>query len=155
MTPDTAESENATSPYERLGGEPTVRAVCSRLYELMDVLPEAQACRDIHPPSLKRAEEKLFEFMSGWLGGPQLYRQKHGHPRLRQRHLVARIGNEETSGWLACFHQAWKEVIPASPLASELAERIDALGWHMHNADETGSRKSPCDDRQRRRGRGD
>lgn len=57
------------SAYNALCGEPMVRAVCARLYELMDILPEAKACRDVHPPSLTRAEEKLYEFLTGWLGG--------------------------------------------------------------------------------------
>lgn len=126
-------TQAVTTPYEAIGGEQAVRAVCSRLYELMDELPEARACRDVHPPSLVRAEEKLYEFLTGWLGGPQLYREKYGHPRLRSRHFVAPIGHDETAGWLACFHQAWDETIPASPLATDLAERIDKLGWHMQN----------------------
>jgi hemoglobin len=145
------ETADAETPYKHIGGEQAVRAVCARLYALMEELPEARACREIHPPSLERAEEKLFEFMSGWLGGPQLYREKYGHPRLRQRHFVAPIGNEETSGWLACFHQAWKEIVPASPLADDLAARIDALGWHMRNTDGEGDRSPPCGVRQQHR----
>ena len=136
------------TPYEKIGGERAVRAICKRLYQLMDQLPEAKACRDVHPPSLRRAEEKLFEFVSGWLGGPQLYRRKYGHPRLRQRHFVAPIGNEETSGWLGCFHQAWNEVVPASRLADELAARIDALGWHMRNTTRKASAECPFTEKQ-------
>ena len=132
------------SAYAALGGEPMVRAVCARLYELMDILPEAKACRDVHPPSLTRAEEKLHEFLTGWLGGPQLYRDKYGHPRLRQRHLVAIIGPEEIAGWLACFHRAWNEHVPTSPLATELAQRIDALGWHMENLQQRSQAVSGC-----------
>lgn len=132
-------SDSKSSPYEALGGEATVRAVCARFYELMDELPEAKACRAVHPPSLARAEEKLYEFLTGWLGGPQLYQQKYGHPRLRQRHFVAPIGHEEAAGWLACFHQAWNEIVPASELSREIAAKIDRLGWHMQN-DETETR---------------
>lgn len=132
------------SAYDVLGGEPMVRAVCARLYALMDTLPEARACRDVHPPSLARAEEKLYEFLTGWLGGPQLYRDKYGHPRLRQRHFVAPIGTAEAAGWLACFHQAWEELVPASPLADDIARRIDALGWHMQNTDDDAGATGGC-----------
>ena len=83
-----------------------VRTVCARIYELMEILPEAKTSRDVHPQSPQRAEESLYEFLTGWLGGPQLYRKSYGHPRLRQRHLVAPIGPEEIAGWLASFHQA-------------------------------------------------
>lgn len=136
--------EVSACAYDMLGGEPMVRAVCARMYELMDILPEARACRDVHPPSLQRAEEKLYEFLTGWLGGPQLYREKYGHPRLRQRHLVAPIGTEEIAGWLACFHKAWDENVPSSPLSRALAERIDALGWHMENLEQRGRSAAGC-----------
>ncbi|TNF01651.1 MAG: globin [Sphingomonadales bacterium] len=121
------------TPYEALGGEPMVRALCARFYALMDSLPEATACRAIHPPSLKRAEEKLYEYLTGWLGGPPLYTDKYGHPRLRRRHFVAPIGREEIEGWLLCFHTAWNEIVPPSALADEIVKRVDALGWHMAN----------------------
>lgn len=43
-------------------------------YELMDELPEAYAARRIHPePS---ANVSLFEFLSGWFSGPNLYIEK-------------------------------------------------------------------------------
>ena len=117
------------TPYDAFGGE----AVVARFYALMDSLPEAKACRDVHPPSLARAEEKLFEYLTGWLGGPPLYTDKYGHPRLRMRHFVAPIGGAEIEGWLLCFKQAWAEVIPPSPLADAILEKVEALGWHMAN----------------------
>ena len=121
------------SPYAALGGEAMVRALVARFYALMDILPEAAACRAVHPPSLVRAEEKLFEYLTGWLGGPPLYIEKYGHPRLRSRHFVAPIGTAEVEGWLLCFHQAWNEIVPPSLVADSILEKIDGLGWHMAN----------------------
>ena len=121
------------SPYAALGGESMVRALVARFYVLMDILPEAAACRAVHPPSLVRAEEKLFEYLTGWLGGPPLYTDKYGHPRLRSRHFVAPIGAAEVEGWLLCFHQAWNEIVPPSLVADSILEKIDGLGWHMAN----------------------
>ena len=132
------------SAYEQLGGEPTVRALCARLYQLMDELPEARACRDVHPPSLERAEEKLYEFLTGWLGGPPLYWEKYGHPQLRRRHFVAEIGPEEAGGWLICFHRAWQETVPDTPLSRDLAQQIDRLGWHMQNTTAAEKAARPC-----------
>lgn len=123
----------SATPYETLGGEPFVRALCARFYSLMDTLPEAAACRNVHPPSLARAEEKLFEYLTGWLGGPPLYMDKYGHPRLRQRHFVAAIGPDEIEGWLLCFHRAWNELAEPSPVADAILTKIDPLGWHMRN----------------------
>lgn len=124
------------TPYDAFGGEATVRALVARFYALMDSLPEAKACRDVHPPSLARAEEKLFEYLTGWLGGPPLYTDKYGHPRLRMRHFVAPIGAAEIEGWLLCFRQAWAETIPQSALSDTILEKVEALGWHMANQPE-------------------
>ncbi|WP_298290110.1 group II truncated hemoglobin [Novosphingobium sp.] len=123
------------TPYEAFGGDAFVRSLCARFYALMDVLPEAAACRAVHPPSLVRAEEKLVEYLTGWLGGPPLYTDKYGHPRLRQRHFAAPIGKAEVAGWLLCFHQAWRELAPSSAMADEILSKVDALGWHMANRD--------------------
>lgn len=121
------------TPYAVFGGDAFVRALCARFYALMDVLPEAAACRAVHPASLARAEEKLVEYLTGWLGGPPLYTDKYGHPRLRQRHFVAPIGKVEVEGWLVCFHRAWDELAPQSPMADEILAKVDSLGWHMAN----------------------
>lgn len=93
------------TPYERMAGEAGIRRFTNRFYELMDTLPEAAACRAVHPPNLANAEQLLFEYLSGWLGGPPLYVERHGPPMLRRRHLRAAIGAEEIRGWLLCFHR--------------------------------------------------
>ena len=98
-----------TTLYEAIGGEAVVRPLVRRFYELMDTLPEAKACRDIHPPDMSGSEQKLYEYLTGWLGGPQLYVQKHGPPMLRRRHFVAPIGVEARDGWLLCFERALGE----------------------------------------------
>ena len=101
-----------------------VRAFCARFYALMDSLPGAQACRAVHPPSLERAEQRLYEYLTGWLGGPPLYTSQYGHPRLRMRHMGASIGQAEIEGWLLCFHAAWAEFVPPSPLSTAIVERV-------------------------------
>lgn len=122
-----------TTPYDKFGGEIFVRSLCARFYSLMDSMPEATACRAVHPPSLEMAQKKLFEYLTGWLGGPPLYTSKYGHPRLRQRHFSASIGTEEIEGWLLCFRKAWTELVPPSPQAEAILEKVEALGWHMRN----------------------
>lgn len=87
MTPETTEaSPVAVTPYEALGGRAAVQMLVNRFYELMDELPEAYAVRSLHPESLAGSAQSLFELLSGWFGGPPLYSQKKGHPRLRMRH---------------------------------------------------------------------
>ncbi|MBL8304434.1 MAG: cyanoglobin, partial [Ideonella sp.] len=78
-------STPASSPYERLGGDAGVRALVDRFYDLMDIEPAYTGLRAIHPESLDGSRDKLHWFLSGWLGGPALYEERFGHPRLRAR----------------------------------------------------------------------
>lgn len=125
--------------YDQIGGEAGVRRLAHLFYEAMDVLPQAAACRAIHPADMSGSELKFFEFMSGWLGGPNLYVEKHGHPRLRMRHLPAPIGPEERDGWLLCFAAAWAEVAATAPLRDHVMRSVVALAHHMQNREAPAS----------------
>ncbi len=122
-----------TTPYERMGGEAGVRAFTQRFYALMDTLPEAAPARAIHPASLIQAEQKLFEYLTGWLGGPPLFTDKYGHPMLRRRHLHAPIGTEEIAAWLLCFRRAWAETVTDEELTQFVCPQIERLAIHMQN----------------------
>ncbi len=97
------------SLYEMIGGETGLRALVNRFYELMDSSVEADRIRSFHPKSLKDSREKLFMFLSGWSGGPQLYMERFGHPRLRMRHMPFSIGSVERDQWLWCMNRALDE----------------------------------------------
>jgi len=99
------------SPYERLGGESGVKNLVVRFYQLMDELLEAATIRAMHPVSLAGSEEKLFLFLSGWLGGPQLYVEKYGHPRLRGRHLPFAVDESARDAWMLCMTRAVNELV--------------------------------------------
>lgn len=120
-------------PYERLGGEPVLRRLVSRFYELMDTLPEAYGIRKLHQSDLSSAEEKLYLYLTGWLGGPQLYVEKYGHPRLRARHLPFPIATAEAEQWMLCMRQAMAESIADEALRGELDQALDKLALHMRN----------------------
>lgn len=121
--------------YDLVGGEVGVRRLTRRMYELMATLPEAEAVKRIHPPDLSGSEQKLFEFLSGWLGGPPLFVERHGPPMLRRRHFVAPIGPEERDSWLLCFEQALAETVASPGLREALREPIRRLAFHMQNKD--------------------
>jgi hemoglobin len=97
------------SLYEMLGGEKGLRSLVDRFYDLMDSSPEAEKVRSFHARSLKQSREKLFMFLSGWSGGPQLYIERFGHPRLRMRHMPFPIGTVERDQWLWCMNKALDE----------------------------------------------
>jgi hemoglobin len=102
-------TRSEASLYEKLGGETGLRALVDRFYDLMESSPEAETIRAFHAKSLKQSREKLFMFLSGWSGGPQLYMEKFGHPRLRMRHLPFAIGSVERDQWLWCMNKALDE----------------------------------------------
>lgn len=126
------------SPYEQLGGEATVRKLVDAFYCRMDTLPEARGVREMHPTDLKNSADKLFMFMSGWLGGPQLFQEKFGHPRLRARHLPFQIGKSERDQWMMCMVHAFEDVKIEEPLRSELLYSLLDLADHMRNQQSPG-----------------
>jgi len=127
------EAAVTATPYERIGGDAAVRHLCQRFYALMDTLPEARACRAIHPESLAGSEQKLFEYLSYWFGGPPLFVERHGAPMLRRRHLHVPIGRAEIEGWIACFRGAWAETVDDAELEAAIMPRVEHLAWHMAN----------------------
>ena len=97
------------TPFAWIGGEGVVRALADRFYDLMDLEPAYAALRAAHGNTLAQARPKLGWFLCGWLGGPQHYTERFGHPRLRARHMPFVIGNTERDQWLACMDQAMQE----------------------------------------------
>ena len=123
----------ATTPFVRLGGEGGVRALVDRFYDLMDLEPAYAEIRAMHPGTLDGSRDKLFWFLCGWLGGPDLYVQRHGHPRLRARHLPYAIGIRERDQWMACMIQALHEQQVDESLAERLAESFFGTADWMRN----------------------
>ena len=111
-----------SSLYEMIGGEIGLRSLVNRFYDLMETSPEAETIRAFHAKSLKQSREKLFMFLSGWSGGPQLYVERFGHPRLRMRHMPVPIGKIERDEWLWCMNKALDE----SQLNPRLVEYLKA-----------------------------
>jgi hemoglobin len=131
------ETSAAVTPYDALGGAPALHRLVDRFYALMDELPEAYAARRIHPESLAGANEALFEFLSGWFGGPPLYTEKKGHPRLRMRHGAYAIGPTERDEWMLCMRTALTEQVADQNLREALIQTFAQMADHMVN---TGGR---------------
>lgn len=127
---------DSKTAYEVMGGEVVLRALVKRFYEIMATLPEARSFREMHPENLQSSEDKLFMFMSGWLGGPNLFQEKYGHPRLRARHLPFKIGKPERDQWMLCMVYAFDDLKIEEPLRSELLHSLLNLADHMRNQPE-------------------
>ena len=123
----------AATIYEQVGGEVGVRKLVDRFYDLMSELPEARPILQMHPKDLTSSREKLFKFLSGFFGGPSLYIEEYGHPRLRARHLPFAIGSSERDQWLLCMNQALDELVDDPILAVHLKTTFARTGDHMRN----------------------
>ncbi|HEX5337493.1 MAG TPA: group II truncated hemoglobin [Gallionella sp.] len=119
--------------YERIGGEQKIRALVRRFYELMDELPEAYGIRKMHAQDLQGASDKLFKFLSGWMGGPQLFVQEFGEPFLRRRHFPFAIGDAERDQWMLCMNRALNDVVEDAALRQELSTAFAKVADHMRN----------------------
>ncbi|MBH9578714.1 group II truncated hemoglobin [Inhella proteolytica] len=122
-----------TTPFETLGGEPAVRHLVDRFYDLMDLEPRFAALRALHPTTLEGSRDKLFWFLCGWLGGPSHYEDRFGHPRLRARHLPFPIGIRERDDWLACMAQAMDEEGVPAALRERLQQSFHNTADWMRN----------------------
>ena len=125
--------EPTLSHYERIGGAAKIRTLVHRFYQIMDELPETYGIRKMHAEDLQNSEDKLFKFLSGWMGGPQLFIQEFGHPMLRRRHLPFAIGISERDQWMTCMNMALKEVVPDEALRKELSTALAGVADHMRN----------------------
>ncbi|BBP03387.1 globin [Sulfuriferula plumbiphila] len=128
-----AEITTITSHYHRIGGADQVRTLVKRFYQIMDELPESYGVRKLHPENLQGSEDKLFKFLCGWMGGPQLYVQEYGHPMLRRRHLSFPISASERDQWLLCMDTALQEVVKDQQLRNELSAAFAKVADHMRN----------------------
>ena len=126
------EQQQAT-PYEAIGGDAGIRQLVNRFYDLMDTSPEAATIRRLHAASLKASREKLYMYLTGWTGGPPIYVDKYGHPRLRARHLPFHISSRERDEWLWCMDRALDEQPMPEELRGFLREKLHALADHMRN----------------------
>jgi hemoglobin len=121
------------SLYETIGGETKLREMVDRFYDLMELEPEFAGIRALHPPSTDGSRDKLFWFLSGWMGGPDAFVERFGHPRLRARHLPFPIGTSERDQWLRAMAWAMEDVGIAEPLRLRLMESFYQTADWMRN----------------------
>ena len=121
------------TPFEHLGGEAAVRALVDRFYDLMDLEPAYAGLRELHPTTLDGSRDKLHWYLCGWLGGPNHYIERFGHPRLRARHLPFSIGDAERDQWMACMQQAMAEQKLSPALSLGLNNALQGVADWMRN----------------------
>lgn len=121
------------SIYESIGGIDKVDELVDRFYDLMALEPIFSDLRAMHPQDLSGSREKLKFFLTGWMGGPDIYSPKYGHPMLRARHLPFKIGIKERNQWLACMYRALEECGIEGNVANQLEESFFNTADWMRN----------------------
>ncbi len=135
------EKPASETPFEWIGGGDRVRALVDRFYDLMDLEPAYALLRSVHGNTLENARQRLFWFLCGWMGGPQHYTERYGHPMLRARHLPQSIGGHtigraERDQWLACMDQAMAETGLDGKLRARLRQSFFQTADWMRNRSE-------------------
>jgi hemoglobin len=126
-----------TTFFELLGGDVSgvhnIRQLVEKFYDVMDSDPKAAGIRAMHQADLTEAREKLFMFLTGWTGGPQLYIERYGHPMLRARHLPFTIGDSERDQWMYCMIKAMHQLQFEEPLMIRLSQQLYGVADFMRN----------------------
>jgi hemoglobin len=123
--------------FELLGGEvdgtANIRQLVETFYDVMDSDPKVVPLRAMHQPDLTSAREKLFMFLTGWTGGPQLYIERYGHPRLRARHMPFAIDETARDQWMYCMIKAMHQLNFDEELTKKLATQLYGVADFMRN----------------------
>lgn len=122
---------NSGTPFEEIGGEKNVRTLVNEFYDIIEA--DSPVLHEMLPADTSTSRQKLFEFLTGWLGGPPLYIEKRGHPRLRMRHFPFSIGDFEAREWMRCMNLAIDRVGVAGELKEFLIEKLNQQALHMRN----------------------
>ena len=125
--------EEKSNLYALIGGADNLRQMVDRFYDLMELEPEFAGIRAMHPTPLDGSRDKLFWFLSGWMGGPDLYISQFGHPRLRARHLPFAIASNERDQWLRCMAWAMQDVGIEAGLQQHLMQSFYQTADWMRN----------------------
>jgi len=136
MSPENVKIETQISSYERIGSEEGLWKLVNTFYDNMDTLVESKTIRDLHAKDIRSAREKLFMFLSGWLGGPDRYIAAFGHPRLQARHLPFTIGDAERNQWLMCMRKALNEMPIDAAFREQLIMAFTQTANHMMNQEQ-------------------
>lgn len=131
--PEQPASTPEKTPYEIIGGEAGTRAIANRFYDIMASDEYAKPLYDMHPLPLDRIRQVFFEFLSGWLGGPNLFTEKHGQPMLRKRHMPFTINKDLRDQWMYCMNKTLDIEVDNPLLREGLKQSFGQLATHMIN----------------------
>ncbi len=125
-------TDQEQSLYEKVGGEATFRKLVDIFYTRVEADP---ALRPIFPESLEEGKRAQMLFLMQFFGGPAIYSQERGHPRLRMRHSPFIIDQVARDHWLLHMLAAVDEVGIPEPARSEMRDYFERGSAFMINAE--------------------
>ncbi|WP_211185241.1 group II truncated hemoglobin [Thalassotalea algicola] len=127
------ETSSSKTPYDLIGKEAGVKNLVNAFYDEMESNIHLQELLATHQLPLDNIRQKFFEYLSGWLGGPPLFEQKYGHPRLRQRHMHVKVTKKQSDLWMLCMNIALNKTVENKVLKQHLRQAFGQLANHMIN----------------------
>ena len=113
--------------YDLLGGEAGIRRIVHAFYDHMETDDEFAPIRAMHAADLSPMRQGLFEFISGWIGGPPLFIQRKGSPCLTEAHAPYRIDQSARDQWLECMRRAMADAEVASRYQEALLPGFESI----------------------------
>ena len=110
------------SMLDDIGGEDALHALVNRFYDLVETLPEGANLRRLHGRGhgIAHARVEQVDFMCGFMGGRQHYRERHGHMDVREIHAHVPIRLQDAENWLTCMDQALQDEGQTGPHIDKL-----------------------------------
>lgn len=126
------------TPYEQVGGEAAVLRLAERFYDVMERDEPALAAihkRDAAGRVTQASRDRFGLFLIGWLGGPQTYMERYGHPRLRMRHGHLKIGASMRDAWMRSMTKAMDELAISGDIRGFLETRLGEVATFLRNVE--------------------
>lgn len=127
-------SDSPQTPYQILG-EDGIRRLADAFYDVMDERPQAATIRAMHAANMDLIKDKLYEYLTGWMGGPPLYASKYGTVCLTDPHKPYPIGPDERDQWLDCMHEALQRIGASEELQAMLKQPMFLIADTVRNRD--------------------
>lgn len=125
----------APTPYEEIGGDVMVRRLAEAFYAAVE--QDSPTIRAMLPANTRVSRQKLYEFLTGWMGGPPLYWERRGHPALRMRHAPFAIDAATAEEWAACMRRALNDCGIPEPARGWLGDELGRVAKMLRNVSES------------------
>lgn len=120
----------SNNPFEAIGGKEVIDKLVETFYSKVKVHP---LLAPIFPADLTETARVQKQFLTQFLGGPELYSNEHGHPMLKARHMPFPITAERADAWLECMDEAMNDIELKGSIRDFLFERLNQTAQHMIN----------------------